>query len=425
MENLVFITGVVTVGFALVSARLERSILTPPMVFTGIGAGLSLVLRNLISEHHARISLEVAAECTLVIVLFIDASRIRLPALFRDYSVPVRLLGVGLPLTVLFGAIVAKAVIPSFSLWEAALLAAILAPTDAALGQAVVSSLDVPLRIRQSLNVESGLNDGIVLPLVMLFAALAATGPAAAGPDSWLGYWSRQVILGPVAGVLVGWLAGAALVGAGSRGWMRSDFTQLSGAAMAGIAWSGALLIGGNGFIAAFVAGLMISCFADELGDSFRDFGEAQGQLLGLTTFLLFGMFIVVPALQSIEMRHIVYAAASLTVIRVIPVFISMKGLKFQLPTILFLGWFGPRGLASMLFALLVVERYNVPHGEEIMTISVVTVLLSMVLHGMTAAPGARWYAAALKRCSADDSPEHDEAEIHRPKFRNVNAHVS
>ena len=174
MEELLLIIGGVTFLFALVSSRFDNSLITPPMVFTGAGVLIALLFWDLVEEEFAKEALEFVAELTLVIVLFIDASRINLPLLFREHKIPVRLLGISLPLTVLLGAVIAGFIFGEFSIWEAALLAAILAPTDAALGQAVVSSPVVPVRIRQALNVESGLNDGIVLPMVMLFAALAS-----------------------------------------------------------------------------------------------------------------------------------------------------------------------------------------------------------------------------------------------------------
>ena len=164
MEELLLLIAAVAFGFGLISSKFNSSLITPPMVFTAIGVMASFLLSEMLGEFDAISVLEIVAEITLVIVLFTDASRIRLPLLIRQYQIPLRLLGVGLPLTVVFGTIVAKLIVPEFSIWEAGLLAAILAPTDAALGQAVVSSKKIPLRIRQSLNVESGLNDGIVLP---------------------------------------------------------------------------------------------------------------------------------------------------------------------------------------------------------------------------------------------------------------------
>ena len=421
MEELLLILGVVTFLFALVSSRFDNSLITPPMVFTGAGVLIALLLPNFIEEEFAKESLELVAELTLVIVLFIDASRINLPLLFREHKIPVRLLGTSLPLTVLLGAVVAGFMFGDFSIWEAALLAAILAPTDAALGQAVVSSPIVPVRIRQSLNVESGLNDGIVLPLVMLFAALASVSAEGAEQSNWLVYWLMQVTLGPLVGVVVGFGGGYLLRASTRCNLINENFLRLSGVAVALVAWAGAIQVGGNGFIAAFVAGMAISGFANSIGNPLRDFGEAEGQLFGLATFLLFGMIALVPAIETADASCYIYAALSLTVIRMIPTALSLIGLKLKASTVMFLAWFGPRGLASLLFALLVIGEFNLPHGERILTISVLTVMFSMVAHGISAVPGARLYAALIGKqqdAETENNPlEHKHCESHRDKF--------
>ena len=421
MEELLLILGVVTFLFALVSSRFDNSLITPPMVFTGAGVLIALLLPNFIEEEFAKESLELVAELTLVIVLFIDASRINLPLLFREHKIPVRLLGTSLPLTVLLGAVVAGFMFGDFSVWEAALLAAILAPTDAALGQAVVSSPIVPVRIRQSLNVESGLNDGIVLPLVMLFAALASVSAEGAEQSNWLVYWLMQVTLGPLVGVVVGFGGGYLLRASTRCNLINENFLRLSGVAVALVAWAGAIQVGGNGFIAAFVAGMAISGFANSIGNPLRDFGEAEGQLFGLATFLLFGMIALVPAIETADASCYIYAALSLTVIRMIPTALSLIGLKLKASTVMFLAWFGPRGLASLLFALLVIGEFNLPHGERILTISVLTVMFSMVAHGISAVPGARLYAALIGKqlnAETENNPlEHKHCESHRDKF--------
>ena len=419
MEELLLILGVVTFLFALVSSRFDNSLITPPMVFTGAGVLIAFMFSQFVEEEFAKEALEFVAELTLVIVLFIDASRINLPLLFREHKIPVRLLGIGLPLTVLLGAVIAGLMFGEFSIWEAALVAAILAPTDAALGQAVVSSPIVPVRIRQSLNVESGLNDGIVLPLVMLFAALASVTVEGAEQSNWLVYWLMQVTLGPLVGVVVGFGGGYLLRASKQRGFINENFLRLSGTAVAIIAWAGAMQVGGNGFIAAFVGGMCMSCFATSIGEPLRDFGEAEGQLFGLATFLLFGMVALVPAIEKANASCYIYAVLSLTVIRMLPTTLALVGLKLKTSTVLFLSWFGPRGLASLLFALLVIGEFNLPHGDKILTIAVLTVVLSMVAHGISAGPGARWYAAQIGKNQDDENGqlEHKHCESHRDKF--------
>ena len=417
MEELLLILGVVIFLFALVSSKFDNSFVTPPMVFAGVGVLIALLFRNYVEEEFAKEALELVAELTLVIVLFIDASRINLPLLFREHKIPVRLLGISLPLTVLLGAVVAGFMFGEFSIWEAALLAAILAPTDAALGQAVVSSPIVPVRVRQSLNVESGLNDGIVLPLVMLFAALASVSEGGAEQSNWLVYWLMQVTLGPLVGVVVGFGGGYLLRAAKQREMVNENFLRLSGVALALVAWAGAIQVGGNGFIAAFVGGMSISGIAKSIGEPLRDFGEAEGQMFGLATFLLFGMIVLIPAIENADASSYIYAGLSLTLVRMIPTALSLIGLKLKPSTVLFLSWFGPRGLASLLFALLVIGEFNLPHGEQILTISVLTVVFSIIAHGITAVPGARLYASVIGKHQHADPLEHKHCESHRDKF--------
>lgn len=403
-----FVIASVTIGFALVSNQSERSLITPPMIFTALGVLAYFFLPEMLGELDGRAVLEVIAELTLVVVLFIDASRIRLPLLFRQYRLPLRLLAIGLPLTVLLGAVAAKIIVPELLIWEAALLGAILAPTDAALGQAVVSSKNIPERIRQSLNVESGLNDGIVLPLVMLFAVLSSSN-ADSTEQNWMVYWMMQVTLGPLVGIAVGLGGGYLLKVSRKAGWLAENYQRLSGIALALLAWTGALQVGGNGFIAAFVAGMCVSIYSDSIGEAMRDFGEAEGQLLSLTTFLLFGAILIVPAFEAFTIACMIYALLSLTIIRMLPVMLALRGLNLRKPTFWFVGWFGPRGLASLLFALLVVSEFEMPHGETILNFVVATVLLSMTTHGLSAIPGTGLYASQLN--SDEGTFEHEPTE--------------
>ena len=406
MEILLLILGAVAFLYALVSAKMDKSYITPPMIFTGVGIVIALFSFHFAEEETSHEALKVVAEITLVIVLFIDASRIDMQSFFRQHKIALRLLAIGLPLSILLGAVVAKWIFGDFSIWEAALVAAILAPTDAALGQAVVSSPRVPERIRLSLTVESGLNDGIALPVVMLMAALASVSTGDAEQTNWLVYWLMQVTIGPLVGVIVGVGGGYLLVLAEKKECINENFLRLSGVALAVVAWAGALQVGGNGFIAAFVAGMGLSCFAGKIREGVRDFGEAEGQLLGLATFLLFGMVVLIPALGRADASMYLYAFLSLTVIRIVPVAASLIGLRLHLPTTLFMGWFGPRGLASLIFGLVVIAQFDLPHEDKILTISVLTVVMSIVAHGVTAVPFAKWYANYLERQSSKQSCE-------------------
>jgi len=316
----------------------------------------------------------------------------------EDHNLPVRMLLIGLPLAMAAGTFAAVLVFPAFSLWEAALLAALLAPTDAALGQSVVSANAVPLRIRQSINIESGLNDGIALPAVLLFAALAGAAHAGNDPGGWLQFGLMQVVLGPLAGAIIGYIGARLLDIAAEREWATTAFQGIGVLSLSVLSFVLAELIGGNGFISAFVSGVIF-------GNSIRhpcmflfEFMESEGQLFMLTTFLIFGASLLPEGLAHVDISFVVYAVLSLTAIRMIPIALSLLGSGIRMPTYLFLGWFGPRGLASILFVLLILEETDIAHRDEILSITVITVALSVILHGISAAPLANAYGRLAQR---------------------------
>ena len=403
MEPVVLVTvALALLAFGAVSRRAERTSLTPPMWFVLVGFGLSGYGAGLIDAPEGDEGIRLLAELALVLVLFTDAARIDLKCLRRNESLPLRLLGIGLPLTIISGALVASAVFPTFGLLEALLLAAILAPTDAALGQAVVSSRYVPVRIRQSLNVESGLNDGIVLPVVLVVASLTISMGTAVDTGAWVQFAALQVVLGPVVGIGVG-LGGGRVIGRAVRhNWINDPFERLSVLGLALAAFAGAELVGGNGFIAAFVAGLTLGNTARATCSHLYEFGEAEGQLLTLLVFLIFGSVLVPATLGSWNLSALGYAVLSLTVIRMVPVAISLIGTGLHGVSTAFIGWFGPRGLASILFVLLIVGEYELAAGPTIEAVVVLTVLLSTFAHGMTAFPFSRRYGAWLSRAHED-----------------------
>jgi NhaP-type Na+/H+ or K+/H+ antiporter len=395
-------TAVVCLGvlaFGLVSRRLEGTFVTAPLVFVLFGLAIGpggFGLAEIDLDHGV---IHLIAELTLILVLFSDAARIDLGLLRRDHNLPQRMLLIGLPLVVLAGAGAAVLLFPGFSLWEAALLAAVLAPTDAALGQAVVSDRAVPVRIRQALNVESGLNDGIALPAVLLFAALAgAAGSDSSSTGGWITFGLLQVTLGPLVGALLGYLGARLIDGAAAGGWMTGAFEGMAVLALALLAYAAAEQVGGNGFIAAFTAGLVFGNAVRHRCEFLFEFMETEGQLLVLLTFLVFGAAMLPEGLHFLDWRVLVFAGLSLTAIRMVPVALSLIGTGVRWPTMAFLGWFGPRGLASILFALLIVEQAAIPHGEEILVAAVLTVALSALLHGVTAAPLARAYGRLATR---------------------------
>lgn len=411
-------------AFALLSRKLDGFGVSAPMVFVAFGAlvgphALGLPMAEGATDEAtsalAHGVVDVLAELTLMLVLFGDASRIDLQALRRESGLPGRMLAIGMPLTIALGAVAAKLLFPSLSVWEAALLAAVLAPTDAALGQAVVSSEQVPPAIRQSLNVESGLNDGVALPVVMVFAALASGGEGEAAQATgegtkWVVFWLMQVGLGPVAGILVALVGGYLAERACASGAMGETFERIAGLSLAPLAYFAAEAIGGNGFIAAFVAGLVLGNTARGFAGSVHAFLETEGQLLMIAVFALVGALWAVDVVAGASAMAWVYAGLSLTAIRMVPVALSMVGKGVRWPTVAFLGWFGPRGLATVLFGLIIIEREAIAHREQLFAVAMLTVLLSVFAHGLSARPGARrygqWAKAAGLRADASEMAE-------------------
>ena len=404
MTDLLVLAAVVF-AFGLVSRRLEGTILTAPLVFVAAGvilgpAGFGIV-EFALDEHTVLFLGEIA----LAIVLFTDAARTNLGALRQNEALPLRLLGVGMPLTIALGTAIAALVLTDLTFWEAAIVGVVLAPTDAALGQAVVSNPRVPVRIRQALNVESGLNDGISVPFLALFLTFAEAEEEHLSASVWIRFALEQIGFGALVGVGVG-LAGGLLVRWASRkGWMTDSFQRIALLALALIAWALADQIGGNGFIAAFVGGLAVGPTVERVGEQLIRFSEAEGQLLNLSVFFIFGVF-VFGAIQHLSWEVALYALLSLTLIRMLPVALSLYGKHLRGISVLFAGWFGPRGLGSIVLGLIVVEEAPLlPGRDEIEMVVALTVLLSVLLHGLTAAPLSALYARRVEGMAAD-APE-------------------
>jgi len=408
----------VLLAFAAISGKAERGVLTAPMAFVAAGFLLSDQGVGVLSFEIEGGVVHGLAELTLVLVLFTDASRIDLACVRREGGIPLRLLAFGMPLTLVAGALAAVALLPGLRPVDALLLSAILTPTDAALGQAVVTSSRIPVRIRQALNVESGLNDGIALPLVLVLASLAGATEAEGGPAFWLRFAALQLTLGPLVGAAVGGLGGRLLERGALAGWVSPPFQRLSGLGLALLAFAGAEVVGGNGFIAAFVAGLALGNVARGICPRIHDFGEAEGQLLALLVFLVFGGLVVPAALPHVDAEVVLYAVASLTVVRMLPVALALMGSGLLPSTVAFLGWFGPRGLASILFAMIVVEEGRLADGARVEAIVTLTVLLSTLLHGMSAQPLAGMYARRIAARRARAHVEHAPVVEHPVRHR-------
>jgi sodium/hydrogen antiporter len=407
--------ALVVVAYTLVASKLDRWWITGAMVFVAAGTvlgpgGLDLLPFSLANETVLTIT-----ELTLALLLFSDASTVRLQEVEGDAGLPRRLLFVGLPLTVVAGALLARLMFPEVGWAAAALIATILAPTDAALGLAVVTNKAVPARIRRALNVESGLNDGIATPLVTLFIAVVAAEEDL-GDTAWGLEAVKQIGLGIVAAVVVGYLGGKLLALANERGWTAEVSEQIAILALALLAYQGAVTVGGNGFIAAFAGGILFGAATRQRLAEPVQFTETLGLSGSFVVWSIFGALFVGELLtRGLSAQPIIYAFLSLTVIRMVPVAIALIGTQLRPATVAFMGWFGPRGLASVVFTLLALEEIE-RSGDGSMLVETVTwtILLSVVLHGISAAPFAARYGASIAR--AGKIPE--KAPAAEPRIR-------
>jgi NhaP-type Na+/H+ or K+/H+ antiporter len=396
------VLAVVVFAFGRVSRRLEGTVLTAPLVFVAAGvilgpAGLGLV--GFALDEHVVLML---SEIALAIVLLTDAARTNLSALRQNEALPLRLLGLGMPLTIALGTAIAALVLTDLTFWEAAIVGTVLAPTDAALGQPVVSNPHVPVRMRQALNVEAGLNDGLSVLFLALFLTLAEADEEHLSASVWLRFALEQVGFGVLVGIGVGLLGGWLVSRASRAGWMNESFQRLALLSLALIAWALADTVGGNGFIAAFVGGVAVGPTVKQIGERLVRSTEAEGQLLSLTVFFIFGALLAGLA-ESLDWTIVLYALLSLTVIRMLPVALSLLGTRLRGVSVLFAGWFGPRGLASIVLGLVVVEEAPLLAGRaEIELVVTLVVILSVLLHGVTAAPLSAAYARRVERMVAD-----------------------
>jgi sodium/hydrogen antiporter len=395
MEWTLAVIALALIAFGVVSRRVDGTPITAPMIFVGVGLLVGAQALDLLNASPTGEWVKVLAEATLTVVLFADASRIDLRTLRQEYAVPARLLGFGLPLTIAFGALLAAALFGALSIPEAIVLAVLLAPTDAALGQAVVTEPRLPSRIRQGLNVESGLNDGICVPLLFIVLAVAEADAGDLSASHAVRLVVEEIGFGIVGGVIAGAIAAVAITFGIRRRLIDQSWLQIIPVAGAGLAYGIATPLGGSGFIAAFVAGMTFGVLRrPSEGGEVTFLTDELGELLNGVTLLVFGAVLLWPALDSLSWSIVLYAVASLTIVRMLPVAVAMLGTGARRQTVAFLGWFGPRGLASIVFALIVVEEADLPHATTILLTTYATVGLSVLLHGITAAPLARRYAS-------------------------------
>jgi NhaP-type Na+/H+ or K+/H+ antiporter len=410
------VAGIV-LAYALLSRRLAHTPVTAAIFF--LSAGLLFGSKGLawIDIPARGETVRVLAELTLTLVLFADASRIDLGALRKEYVVPARLLGIGLPLTILAGCVVALGMFGPLSFGEALVLAIILAPTDAALGQTVVVDQRIPSRVRQGLNVESGLNDGICVPLLFIAIAVADTETHGVSTHDALVLVAEAIGYGVLFGVVCG-AAGALLLRmVQARDLAESHWVEVVPVGTAALAYGLAAPLGGSGFIAAFAAGLTFGALrrrADDVTYLLEEFGG----MANAVTFIVFGAAIVGPTLAGVTWRVAVYGVLSLTVVRMLPVAVALIGTRARATTVAFLGWFGPRGLASIVFTVIVADETHLPHIATIDATVVFTIVVSVYAHGITARPLTARYADWFHAHPEDERPQMEAASVPAQRWR-------
>jgi NhaP-type Na+/H+ or K+/H+ antiporter len=385
-QNAAFLAAFLLI-YSAVAGRIERSLISGPIVFTVVGLllgpdGLGVLRTEITGE-----GLRLLAELTLAMVLFTDAANADFGVVRANLGLPERLLGIGLPLTIVLGFLFAAIVFPSLDILEMALLATILAPTDAALGKPVVANPMVPAVMREALNLESGLNDGICVPIVVILLGLAVGTQIEGGTMGHVAWVVVEEIgIGLIAGLGLTWLTIRMLRSAEDRGWISEHWVEIPIVALAAACFAAAQAAGGSGFIACFVGGLLLSGLGARHKAELLRGAEHMGEALALLTWVVFGGIVIPRMIDRVTWPAVVYAGLSLTVVRMLPVFLCLIGTRTSASDKLFIGWFGPRGLATIVFAILVLDA-KLPGNNTMMVTAGWTVILSIVAHGVTANP--------------------------------------
>jgi len=405
--NLAVLAAIVLV-YGAVSGRLERSPVSGALVFMGVGFLLGPGALGALDLSVGTGGFRLVAELTLALILFVEAADANINVLERSFRIPVRLLAIGLPLSIALGFALGVPIFPNLTLLEVALLATMLAPTDAALGKAVVTNPNVPPSISEGLKVESGLNDGICVPVLFAFLAIA-TGSASSEESTiglGLGLFAREIGIGATVGAVLSFVASKTLGPLSRReGWVGDTWLPMMVPALALLCFATAQALHGSGLIAAFVGGITVALLRPPRKHDWLRAAGSIGDTLSLLTWVAFGAMVIYQVLPKLGWDHVLYAALSLTVIRMLPMFLSLTGLPLGTDGKLFVSWFGPRGLVSIVFVIIVLDR-GVPGGDSLAMTVVCTVILSILAHGLSAVPLARIYGARVRKDTEEGTPE-------------------
>ena len=386
------VLGIVAVVYAVAAAKLDRVSVGAPIVFLLAGTALGSGVLGVLDLSPSSKPVELLTELTLALLLFADASTVSLAQLKSDVALPTRLLLIGLPLTIVLGTVLAHLIVPGSGWAVAGLIATILAPTDAALSIPVVSNPVVPVRIRRALNVESGLNDGIATPIVAVLIAVVAAEESTG--QNWVANAAKAIGVALAVAAVAGLVGGLLVAWATRRRWMTALSQQLVVVTLAPLTYIAALEFGGNGFVACFAAGLLFGSATRHRLHAATEFTETTGLFLSFLVWALFGVTLVAPILShQWHWAPVVYALLSLTLVRMLPVALALIGSHLRPVTVIFVGWFGPRGLASVVFLILALDDLHITQLTDPLVQTVVwTIVLSVLLHGLTSNPLARAY---------------------------------
>ncbi len=386
------ILGAIILLYSLVAGKVEKKPISSSMVFLFVGLLMGPLMLQLFKFQFEIEDYKVLAEFALALVLFTDASRANLKILRNNITIPYHLLLVGLPITIVLGVLMGKLIFPEMSWIELGILSTVLAPTDAALGEPVVNNKIVPSKIREGINVESGLNDGICVPILLLLFAMHTFD---VNEHVTLGFtlslFVKEIGIGLLVGVLVVYLGGSLIKYGLPRHWVESSWKPSVIIIMALTCFSLAQAIGGSGFIAAFIGGIIFNKISKDSKVEMLVGALGVGKILNAMVWIIFGSVVTARIIPLITLPIILYALASLTAIRIIPVILCLSTNKISHYSKFFIAWFGPRGLASIVFGAMVLEEH-IPHGTTIVVTTCCTILLSVFAHGISAEPMTRFY---------------------------------
>jgi len=389
--------------YSIIAGRIERGFFSGPIVFVASGIILGPLVLGLFDLQITTRELRILADLTLALVLFVDAANADLSTLKRHIKIPSRMLLIGLPGVILLGFGFAVLLFDGLSLFEAAILATMLAATDAALGKAVITNKSVPIHVREGLNAESGLNDGLCVPVLFVFIALAEGVDAhGSGMSLALTLVAEELGIGLLVGIGLSAIAAPLLSACWRRGWVTEVWVQVTIIALAIACFAVAQSMHGSGYIAAFTGGLLFGHLAKDSTHKLVLAAEGDAETLAMLTWLVFGAAVVGQFADLITWQVIGYSVLSLTLIRVMPIFLSLTGSEEPVASKLFLGWFGPRGLASIVFAIIVMNN-DLPGGKLMAMVVACTVILSLIAHGITARPLANWLVRKVGTTAEQD----------------------